>query len=336
MKILMTGMASAHCSTKGNYSFFSGLYKVFSEFADVTISEPKLSWTRSYLQEFDAVIVGITPPTSIAANKIYGAIHVLDLMYESNKLRIVVDSPQVWQFKNSINSFTRNPLQVFGSMYRLRKDYEEASTKHVSTIKSLADKMSSIQWPKTYVPLLPWSTVESVAASTGFLPVSSTIGLQIDSIFLDRKAGSDMVKAQRWAVDNVKSSWWISLAKTLRYPGIALSSSKKLKDSEAEQTIAKSIGLIIPPQDRKVGTWWSYRYIQALNLNSPIVTYWQDAHGFSESWSKLAYQVEDMDAFDRQNLAEMQFKDYVDSVPNLHDVINTIKIDLIESSKERI
>lgn len=335
MKILMTGMASAHCSDKGNMTFFRGLLKAFSEFAEVTICEPNLSWTRSDLESYDLVVVGLTPPTALSANKIYGALHTLNLLYESPKLRIVVDGPQIWQFKNSFNSFIKNPLQIFGSMYSSRKDYSVARAKYADSFVSLADKLKSIPWPKTYVPLLPWRSVDQVSEATGIVPASRAIGVNVDSFLIDRQSILNAAKNSLWAVDNYKSSWWGTLAKTLRLPGAPVSESKKPRDLEVDLSISKSIGLIVTPQDRKVGTWWSYRYIQGLNLNVPIVTYWQDTAGFSESWSQLAYQVEDMDQYDRQELARNQFRDYMDALPSTNEVVTMLRKDLLESIQER-
>lgn len=336
MKILMTGMASAHCSDKGNMTFFRGLLKAFSEFAEVTICEPNLSWSRSDLESYDLVVVGLTPPTALSANKIFGALHTLNLLYESPKLRVVVDGPQIWQFKNSFNSFIKNPLQVFGSMYSSRKDFALAKSKHAESVVSLADKLKSIPWPKTYLPLLPWKTIEQTSEATGIVPTSRAIGIHIDSFLIDRESVSNATKNLIWSVDSIKSSWWELLSKTIEMPGIPVSSSKKPRDEEVDLNISKSIGLIVTPQDRKVGTWWSYRYIQALNLNVPIVTYWQDTAGFSESWAKLAYQVEDMDQYDRQELARRQFKDYMDALPNTNQVVTMLEKDLLESIQERI
>lgn len=336
MKILMTGMASAHCSIKGNVTFFYGLYKAFSEFAEVTICEPRLGWSRSDLEAFDLVVVGLTPPTSIAANKIYGALHVLDLMYESPKLRVAVDSNQIWQFKNSLASFRRNPNQIFGPLYKSRKDYNSAITKYVGSFEALAGKISAVVWPKTYVPLLPWQTTVEVANATGFVPADRAIGVQVDQFFVSKQQTSQMLRDDVWAVENPRSQWWQTTSKTVRYESIPVAPTRKPKDADVQQVISKSLGLVVPPQDRKVGSWWSYRYLQALNSNTPVVTYWQDTASFSEAWSQLAYQVEDMDVYDRQELARLQFADYIDNSPTIHQVVHSLQNDLIESTQERI
>jgi hypothetical protein len=334
MKILMTGMASSHCQIKGNTTFFSTLYTALSEVAEVTISEPKLSWGRADLQKFDAVIVGLTPPTSLSANKIYAALHVLDLMYESPKLRLVIDDRQVWQYKNSLKSFTRNPMQILSIAFCNRKDYKLALDEHSISIKSVADKMATLQWPKSYVPLLPWGSVKTAAKSLEFIPEDRLVGLKIDALLLDKQP-AQIGRHEQWAVEDINSSWWAKVSQTLRFGGVSTALNKRSNDEHADKTMRDSIGLIAPPQGRKAGTWWSYRYVQALNTSTPIVTDWRDSRSLSGVWAMLAYQVEDMEPYERQYLADLQYKSYVNSIPTKEELLNTLATDLIDSTKER-
>jgi hypothetical protein len=331
MKILMTGMSSSHCSIGENVTFFSSLYSVLSEIADVTVRDPKISWTKENLDVYDYVFVGVTPITSISANKLYGSLAVLNHLYESTKLRLIVDSPQIWQYKNSLESFKKNPDQIYKELHKNRKDYLAASTTYRENAYSLAQKMTNLRWPKTYVPLLPWGTSSTAAASLRFIPEDSLVGLKIDSIHLDKQLLS-VSRLEQWAVDNLKSKWWSELLSFIRFPGVSTLVGRGLDDSYSGKVISESTGLIIPPQDRKVGTWWSYRYAQALNNNTPIVTYWQDTIGFDDSWAVLAYQVEDMKNYERQALSAAQWKSYVRELPTRDALIDTILKDLIGSN----
>lgn len=335
MKILMTGMSSSHCAVNSNVTFFNTLHKILSEFAEVTICAPRLSWTRSDLQKFDAVVLGMVPPTALSANNLYGALHVLDLMYESDKLRLVIDSPQIWQYTNSLGSFKKNPKQIFKPLYESRKDYKQAQLVRPDVASSVADKMKSLEWPKTFVPLLPWGSESSAAEALRFVSADRLIGLKIDSYLLERKP-NDVVEKNAWAVDNIKSSWWKSLSSLIVNPSVPTKTTNRVDDFIVDSVLSKAIGTIIPPQDRKVGTWWSYRYLQSLNLGVPVVTYWQDTYEFHPSWAALAYQVEDMPEYDRQKLAEEQYASYKSAIPSKDEILNILQKDLISSTtKER-
>lgn len=335
MKVLMTGMASSHCSIGKNVSFFSTLHEIISEFSEVVICDPKLSWTRADLQGYDAVILGLTPPTALSANKIYGALHVLDMLYESPKLRLVVDSPQVWQFNNSIESFKRNPDQIFNDLYANRKNYDLAKTAKSSIASSVADKMANLPWPKAYVPTLPWKTATELALALRFIPENRIIPLNIDSYLLSEVPEGRTVR-NGWAVDNIKSKWWVKLSELVKTAGHPLTKTTRPDDASVLDIIGSSMGLVIPPQDRIASTWWSYRYIQGLNTSTPIATYWQDCQNFDQAWTRLAYQIEDMPPYERAQIAADQYRIYSASIPNRSEIKDFIETDLRNSTKERM
>jgi hypothetical protein len=190
-------------------------------------------------------------------------------------------------------------------------------------------------WPITIVPELPWSSLDRLSSVLPFVPVHRLTPLNLDAHILSKKS-APIARRNVWAVDAKKNSWWDSLKLLLRYPGTPVKTSAKLSDTEYELSIENSLGLIIPPQERKVGTWWSYRYIQALNSSTPVVTYWQDSHEFSQYWSKLAYQVEDLEPYERQHLSDMQYASYVEAIPTKEQSTKKLEKLMINSVKERI
>ena len=325
MKVLFTGMSSSHCKPGKNQSFFKTLATAYEEFAAVTWAEPKISWTKSDLETFDQIVFGFSPPTSMGANHLYGAINVLNLMYESPKLRLVVDSPQMWQYKNSLRAFKRDPDQIFGSFYSNRKNYAEAKkSKTRESAESLAYKLSKNSWPITYIPFLPWQSEDDLISKVDFVSDSSIVPLNLDSLLLENNVAS-IGRAEQWAVDNTKSSWYLTTKNTLRFPTISVKDSTKPKDLEAKERISSSMGLIVAPQDRNLGTWWSYRYIQAMNTTTPIATYWQESGVLSSEWSLLGYQLEDMQPYERQHVAFQQTKTYKANIPEKEEVVNNLK-----------
>lgn len=325
MKVLFTGMSSSHCKPGKNETFFKTLARAYGEFSEVVWSEPKLSWTRSDLETFDEVVFGFSPPTSIGANYLYGAINVLNLLYESPKLKLVVDSQQIWQYKNSINSYKRDPDQIFGSFYAGRKNYNEArSGKIRNSAEALAEKLASIAWPKTLTPALPWSSSDDITRKLSFISSDSVVPVNLDALLLTRET-PQIGRTNQWAADNVISKWVTSLEKTLRFPVISVKDGPKPRDVEAEQRINLSMGLIIAPQDRNTGTWWSYRLIQGLNTTTPIVTQWQESSAIGAEWSLLGYQIEDMQPYERQHVAFQQRRLYESSVPDRISTISKLK-----------
>jgi hypothetical protein len=295
-----------------------------------------LTWTKAELESYDAIFLGFIPPTALGANKIYGAMHVLGLMFDSPKLHLVADSAQIWQYKNSLEAVKRDISGLFTPFYSKRLDYSKArEPKYIKTIVAAAEKMSSSAWPKILYPILPWQSPEDSFKKLGFGSQSNSLGLNLDSVLLSNSSyGLD--RSNQWAADNTKSSWLATLEATLQFPIVSTKLARVSSDADAISVMSSSIGLIVPPQDRGLGTWWSYRYVQALNSGTPVLTYWQDTANFDQSWSQLAYQVEDMHPTGRVGLAREQYESYRASLLPKLELISHVNTELLESIKERI
>lgn len=337
MRVLFTGMASSHCKKPDNVTFFGVLSDVVSEFAEVVWDSPKLSWTEKDLDKFDLVVFGFTPPTALSANKIYGAMHLLGLMFHSPKLRLVVDSSQVWQYKNSIQAVKRDVSTLFSKFYSRRYDYRRAQSEDSRKYIDLAaTHMGSDIWPKIYYPELPWSTKNEVSRALGFGSIEKMIGVNLDSFLLLPEPQGLSGESNFWSVSTTKGSWYRTVEQSLRSTSLDISKNSSKDDNAILSTIRSSLGLIVPPQERNTGTWWSYRYVQGMNSNTPIVTLWQSSQKLGESWAYLAYQIEDMSPDERVVVAQNQLELYKNAIPTKDEIINLLRNDMVDSKKERI
>jgi hypothetical protein len=334
MKVLITGMASSHCKRPSNTSFFTLLADAVSGIADVTWASPELSWTKKDLDAYDAILFGFIPPTSLSANKVFGAMHLLSLMFDSPKLSIVVDSAQMWQYKNSIQAVKRDPDILFGSFYSKREGYLAAKD-HKESVYRTVEFFSQDRWPTTIYPWMPWITDEKVESILGFLPEGQLTGLNLDSLLI-KPEPARIGRSDTWAVENPKNTWVDSIAKTLSFPLIHTKMGRKTDDAYALSIVRNSVGLLIPPQERKVGSWWNYRVVQASSTSTPISTHWQDTYKFNNSWAVLPYQVEDMSPAERQHLAKTQRDAYLNAIPKPKNAVDRLISSLLDSEKERI
>lgn len=323
-------MSSGHTKPAKNVGFFNTL-GVVSDHAWITEwRAPKLSWTAEELDKYDAVFFGLSPVTSPSANYSFAALSFLNKIYDSPKLRIIIDTPQLWQYKNSIKAASANPAKhVFNSFFSRRYDYAKALADE-STIKNITEvleKLSTGVWPRAIVPSLPWTDLSHIAE---YLNLSTVIdGINLDS-FLIENLPTEISRNQYWAVDGLKNQWSVRAKKTLMLDTRDVKSGRSFDDVLAAETIETAIGLISAPQDRKVGPWWSYRISQAISLGTPIITDWTYSGSFDSSWGYLGYQVEDMDPVSRYSLAGDQKLSYLSAIPNQVQVVAKLK-DLLES-----
>jgi hypothetical protein len=334
MKILFTGMGSHHCKRPDNTSFFTLLSDFLSEYAEVVWASPSMSWKKEDLEKYDQIIFGFLPPTSLSANKIYGALNVLGLMFDSPKLKLVVDSPQIWQYKNSLSAVIKNPSILFSNFYSKREGYE-AATRNTSIVDRACSHMRVSEWPTILYPGLPWNSNEKISNLLGFGSAETTVGISLDPLHIEPEPAR-IGRKDYWALENQKSTWLESLNKSLTFPLEPTKIGRKTDDSYALEIIRDGMGLLLPPQERNSTTWWNYRMIQAMNTSTPISTYWPDTVGYSPSWGMLAYQIEDMSPSQRQILASTQRNFYLESLPSREETKKELKDLLLNSTKERI
>ena len=334
MKILFTGMGSHHCKRPENVTIFSILEDALSANAEITWSSPSVNWKRGDLENFDLIIFGFMPPTALSANKIYGALNVLSLMFDSPKLKLVVDSPQIWQYKNSINAVIKNPSILLGDFYSRREGFEAAKRNKTFVEKATAHMMVS-EWPEILYPYLPWNSEEKIASILSFSSAENLTPVYLDSFLIDPEPAR-IGRKDIWAVESPKNSWISSISKTLSFPQENTKIGRKTNDEYAKEVIENSVGLLLPPQERNDIIWWNYRISQALNTSTPIVTYWPETRDFSSSWAMLGYQVEDMSPAQRQTLASTQRNSYMDYFPSSSEAKEQLIEQMLDSSKERV
>jgi hypothetical protein len=325
MKVLVTGMASSHTKPSANTSFFGTLVKAVETFATVEWATPSVTWTKEFLDQYDSVVVGVVPPTSLGANKVYGAMHVINLLYNSPKLTLVVDNPQLWQFKASLASVARDVSSIFTPFYSKRREHKLASNPKISGgIQSAADKLLNLPWPKTIYPELPWKTVDEIGKFISTEGTQNLVGINLDAMLLaDPKPAK--APAPVWVADSPTSSWTKKIEKLLSFPTIPLRGGPRDTDEQVFDRISSSFGLLMAPQERGVGTWWSYRYVQALNASVPVVSDWRDTGSLSNNWYVLGSTLEESTYEERLAIARAQREDYMKSIPSQDESMRLIK-----------
>lgn len=339
MKVLFTGMLSAHCkapTSVSNKTFFTSFSLAFPEIypeAEIEWRAPDLSWDKEFLSQYDLIFIGLVPPTSLSANMIYGTLKTLDIVYEWGNVHLLLDSPQLWQYVPGFTAISKDPSYLVSDFYSKRPSFNKADTyKNVSAFKNVADKFLNNPWPKTLYPALPWQT-EMVFEK--YLPnVDKSHAINLDHYFLREAASSSSAKGDQWAVENYKSKWAQKLNKTVSKEFTELRLGRTFNDSHASDVISSSLGLVIPPIERGVGTWWSYRYIQGLLSGTPIATDWTESMALGPAWSVLPYQIEEMDDSQRRELAKQQLETYKSRIYDLKTLKS--KLEVVLSSKGEV
>lgn len=325
-RILITGMSAPQTSISANKRSlsFAGLMKdVLTQSGhQVVMIEPDLTWEQENLDYYDVVMVGISPLTSLSANYAYGALHLIDMLKDSDKLVFFVDAPNPSQIKASlvsINSWNGNLTKEF---YKNRKGYSLAVT-NANKLLSVVDFLLNESWPTTIYPLLPWNQELSIHTQLPDGAASSLIGINLDSFILKKNTVGSTDRTARWIADNPDSPWTKKKLSTLNYPAMPMKWNKGWTDSQVELQIGQSIGALITPH--KDTTWWTYRYIQAMNTATPVSSLWLNTSVIGHSWSYLASTIEDMKAQERYDLSRTQMEAYLAHIPNKQEAVNNLE-----------
>lgn len=321
-KILLTGMSAAQASRKANartLSFAGVLEKSLSDTGHEVLWEiPSIEWTKEFLDQFDSVIVGISPLTSLSANYCYGGLHVISELLDDERLTLLVDSPQPGQITASLKSIAANPQAFTKDFYANRKGFQQASQDAVRTrLLATVERLLTATWPTTIYPSLPWQ--DSSAVSKQLLEPANQrlVGINLDAELLERTTNR-IDRRLKWSADSLNSPWAQKVATGLVYPISLMKWNKGWTDDLVEEQIARSTGVLITPH-KKDGTWWTYRYIQAMNTETPVASLWTETVKIGESWGTLAANIEALSQDGRNTIATKQREEYLSAIPSLSE-----------------
>jgi hypothetical protein len=319
-KILLTGMTAPQSSVKANLrnvSFSSAINLALTEAGhEVVWEDPNIKATKEELDKYDSVIVGIAPITSLSANKMYGALNIIKLMWGSNKLTLLADAPNISQIFTTLRSIETNPNNLTKNFFSTKKNYstvvtnEEIKSNILQAISYLLEK----NWPTTLVPVLPWKLEYSDKELNLSLEAKkSIVYLNLDSYLISDSVKNEE-KSPKWSADQPNSPWTKKICNTINLPVSPVKINKGSTDSEIADQISRSIGLLISPYKNE-GTWWSYRYVQAINSLTPVATLWEESGALGHEWNLLAATIESMSEEKRDLVAIAQRESYIAKIP---------------------
>jgi hypothetical protein len=159
---------------------------------------------------------------------------------------------------------------------------------------------------------LPWKHVDSVKMAPN--AKRSLVGLNLDSYVISEKDSSEE-RVLKWVHDSNDSKWYKETIQLLKLPSLPMKINRGSSDTDVMSQIERSIGVLMSP-DRRDGTYWSPRYVQALNACTPVVTDWKESGVLGAAWSVLAYSIEEMSQSKRDLISLAQKESYLAYIPN--------------------
>lgn len=331
-KILITGMTAPQSSPTYNArkTFFAGALSRYLENAgfQVRISQPSISLTqKSEVGDFDYIFVGVSPILSVSANYSFGALSLIHSLKDSGKLFLFIDAPEPGKIFASLRAVHKQNSRLFSDIYQKRDSYKIAKTNKAvqNKIISSVDFLLNSQWPTTYYPALPWM-IDTLDAP-GFLinASSSCVGVHVDSIYLSPNPKPlNNKRLDQWVVEDPNTRWSVSTRQRLINPTVPMKDSRKWDEDAVLRNISESIGSLIGPKDDNF-LWWSTRFFQSLNHETPIATDWKLSSRIGDSWSYLPTAIESMSLAQRYDLAYSQKIEYINALDGVDEISEKLK-----------
>ena len=321
-KILITGMSAPQVSPETNarnlsFGSLMGLVLILQG-NDVVQEEPKIKWTLEDLEQYDKVIVGLSPVTSLSANHTYGALNVIHLLRGNPKLAFFIDAPEPTRIGSSLRAILKKPENLTKSFYSYRKGFTQANDPTVlKNLLGTIEWLLTEPWPSTIYPMLPWTDQESVAEQLPSASQQSVRGVNLDRYIIEEQPISTAERTEKWVVENFSTPWTKSTVATLSNPTVPMKWNKGWTDDKVADQIGRGIGALISPHQN--GTWWTYRIVQCLNALTPVATDWRESGFIGSPWMQLASAIEHMTQEERTQLANDQRKAYIDAIPSKRD-----------------
>jgi len=327
-KILITGMSAPHASPQTNMrslSFAGVVKQVLTQHGhEVTQDDPEISWNINDLEQYDLVLLGLSPLTSLSANRVYGALNLIDLLRDTDKLKFFIDAPEPTRITASFRAVSKTPDNLTKPFYSYRKGYSYAVVPGMATnLLNVVNDLLYDTWPTTFYPSLPWAGTGKIISQ---LPTGAAEALRpvnLDAYLINPQDTLEIEKRDKWVVENYNTSWTKETTNMLAYQSVPMKWHKGWDDEQVFAQIASGIGSLISPYQTG-GTWWTYRLIQSLNASTPVATDWRESQAIGDSWTYLASHIETLSLEARVELAHAQRDDYIKAVPSQRDAAVSI------------
>jgi len=284
--------------------------------ASVDFVEPSAHTSKEELASYDAVLVGVAPPTSLSANKVYSAFAIANKAKELGNLAIFLDAPEPYKLQASIKSCHLTLSDLKKEFYSRRKDYEQmlSNPEFSADVYSFIAHLYTEEWPTTIFAALPWSTSESLVSAIPNINEAKLFGVNLDHQVLQSVGDITLSEGQEafWTCDGPKTKWATSIERTLRNPMVPVRQSRWEHREEIITRMSKSIGTLVSVY-RSSEPWWTPFIAESLALGKPVVTDWRLSCKLGAHWSHLASTIEEMSALERAELAAHQRDAYLDA-----------------------
>lgn len=315
-KVLITGTTASHTSVQANLRNmkFTGLLSMSLIHSGVEIELRDVSSSESF-EQYDKVIVGLSPFTSLSSNKIYNALDTINR--SGDKTVLLMDSPDPHLVYRSMISAVNNPSIMSKDLYSQRRDFQEFinNKKFSESVVSGMNKVLNEKLP-LLVPSVPYfsHTTDSLRVTTEDL-----IELNFDSFFESDNYHEERKSSKYWLADSRKNIWVEQIKDSVSNPVLNFKRSHYDSDIDLVDRIIDSFGYL-KNNHKYDNPWWSRNIMLTLSCGIPVFSDWRHTSKMGDSWSLLPHTVEEMSNTQRKELSLEQKSSYLSLCPSWEEI----------------
>lgn len=330
-KILITGATSSHGSMDANNrtARFAGLLNSTLSYSSnqSSINFCNIDTDRKDLENNDLVIVGLAPISSLSANKIYSALHVVNQLKDSGKLKIMLDAPDPYLVFQSFKSVLSKPELLTKDLYSSREGYSVVATNPIKQKEMLSSLEFLLSGAYDIItPSLPYYTF--TRAAYGIPEGGETYAYNFDSLFLNNSHYNEKAVAKYWLAETLKTKWAKDISMTVSKPVLNIKRNAYETRSDYISRIQKSYGFFLNTYKNDT-PWWSANLMLALSCGVPVFSDWRHTSVLGETWSLLAHSAESMSPSERFNLSQSQLVAYSDNLTSIEELSKQVVTQLL-------
>lgn len=332
-KILITGMTSSQSSQRlnsKNMSFSGAIEKILvANGHSVEWKNLRVEMSKRDVASYDLIILGVAPILSVTSHRAYGVLNMLDILWDDSRLKLIVDTQTPSSISANLRAVIKDDSRLFSEFFYARKQYEAVLLNKTAKTRVLSavERMSNDEWPDTLYPMTPWTDLSAIVSKMPAHARESVMGLCVDSYFLAKKNMLPSAVSNSWAVDTKNTKWSQSTISSLRFSHNLMKDKRSADDEAVSDAIASSFGALISPNNDGTISW-SSRWVQAMNVGTPIASDWKLTSKIGKSWSHLAAGMEEMSMVDRYELSLSQMIEYSNAIGEPEKVLHTLETKL--------
>jgi len=317
MKVLITGMTPNQVGRPGRFA----LVTVASLYAEM-ISEAghevdhRLTTPGEDLTGYDVILVGLVPPSSIAARHVY---NVMDVIYRAKSsgcaLMFYVDDWQFYKIHGAARTKHKNPDGMFTTIKgRTDREWAETDEGRLRVARSM-EALATRPWPTTLAVAYPWGDHSKLES----MPSRNTIYLDPSSLCWDKLEKmiqpvlrqsrerqwilASLANHQDW-VEKQGFDWPVELIGPKQ-----TGATRTLKEPEIVQLVAESWGTLCPPYNHAGSGWWRIRFMYTAVAGAVSIVAPGDAEKLGASFQHPVDEIESMGCDELEALAKAQYED---------------------------